>query len=80
MKDFFIFIGFVVLFFLFFWLFLLIPPPANYGSPNSVVNIQRIEEDGSAIGMTYSGKIGINLGNGFVMPMDGSGMQIGFEL
>lgn len=30
------------------------------------------------IGYTYSGKVGIDMGGGLVMPLDGSGMGFGF--
>lgn len=38
------------------------------------------DEPSSGIGMTYNGKVGIDMGGGFVVPFDGSapGMGMGF--
>lgn len=35
-------------------------------------------DDDSTIGMTYTGKMGVNLGGGIIIPFDGSGPTIGF--
>lgn len=36
-------------------------------------------KDPGGVGMTYGGKLGVDLGNGIIMPFDGSGIGIGFS-
>ena len=36
------------------------------------------KEQSSSVGMTYRGKMGLNIGGGLILPFDGSGMGFGF--
>lgn len=37
------------------------------------------EDSSGGVGMTYGGKLGIDIGGGFVIPFDGSSPGFGFE-
>lgn len=36
------------------------------------------DDSGSGMGVTYGGKLGFDMGGGLVMPMDGSGLSMGY--
>lgn len=50
----------------------LTPQPAETSSSYDYDN------NGSGLGVTYGGKLGIDMGGGLVMPIDGSGLSMGY--
>ena len=42
-------------------------------------NSHRSSDDDSGIGMTYDGKLGVDLGGGIILPFEGGGVEFGFS-
>lgn len=46
-------------------------------SPETVTS-ETVEDTSGGVGMTYTGKMGIDMGNGLVLPMGGTSPQLGY--
>lgn len=55
-----------------------ITPNKYENTNNTKPKAEEKENKKSGIGMTYTGKLGIDIGNGLVVPFDGKGVGLGF--
>lgn len=52
--------------------------PSKGNGPSTPANSS--QDDSGGLGFTYRGKMGLDLGNGLVLPFDGSGLSFGYGI